>query len=56
MFENIGHNKIRTLEPKKEFIINDININEYDMSAISTIIAVSALFLLSMRFVVLAGI
>ncbi len=56
MFENSRQNKIRTLEPKKDFIINDINIKEYDITSISTILAVSSLFLLSMRFIVLAGI
>lgn len=56
MFENTGSNKIRTLQPKKELIKNDINIKEYDLTSVSTVIAVSTLFLLSMKLIVLAGI
>ncbi len=54
MFENTKHNKIRTLEPKRNLIVNDINIREYDLASISTIIAVSTIFLLSMELMVLA--
>lgn len=56
MFENTRQNNIRTLEPKKQFLVNDINIKDYNLTSISTIIAVLTLFLLSMRFIVLAGI
>lgn len=56
MFDSIKDNKIRTLEPKKQFIVNDINISECNLTSLFTIIAVSTLFLLSMRFVVLGGI
>lgn len=55
MFEIMKRNKIRTLEPKKEFINNDINLEEYDMNSVFTIIAVSTLFLLSMRLIIMAG-
>lgn len=53
MFENIRRNKIKTLEPKKELIINDINLQEYNLASISTIIAVSSIFLLSMKLIVM---
>ncbi len=53
MFENMRRNKIRTLEPKRTLIVNDINIKDYDLASVSTIIAVSSLFLLSMKLVVL---
>lgn len=46
-------NKVRTLEPKRDFIVNDINIKDYDLVSVSTIIAVSSLFLLSMKLFVL---
>ncbi|HIH35204.1 MAG TPA: hypothetical protein HA277_03180 [Methanosphaera sp.] len=54
MFENMRRNKIRTLEPKRNVIVNDINIKDYDLASVSTIIAVSSIFLLSMKLVVLA--
>ncbi len=53
MFENNRQNKIRTLEPKRNFIVNDINIRDYDLLSISTVIAVSTIFLLSMELMVL---
>lgn len=56
MLENIKQNKIATLEPKRHFIINDINMKNYDMASLSTIISVSAIFLLSMKILVLTGI
>lgn len=56
MFENTRHNKIKTLEPKRNFLVNDINFNEIDFTAVSTIIAVSVLFLLSMEILVISGI
>lgn len=56
MFENTRQNKIKTLEPKKQFFINDINIQEIDFLAVSTLIAVPTLFLLSMELLVLSGI
>lgn len=55
MFENMRQNKVRTLEPKKSFIVNDINIKDYNLASVSTIIAVSSLFLLSMKLVVLTA-
>ncbi|MBQ6219474.1 MAG: hypothetical protein IJJ47_07075 [Methanosphaera sp.] len=55
MFEIIKRNKVRTLEPKKDFIVNDINIKEYDLNAVLTIVAVSILFLLSLKIIIIAG-
>ncbi|MBR0471465.1 MAG: hypothetical protein IJI98_02045 [Methanosphaera sp.] len=56
MFKNTRQNKIRTLEPKKQFINNDINIKELNITAITTIITVSTLFLLSLELFVITGI
>jgi len=56
MFENPRQNKIKTLEPKRSFIINDINLKEYDLTAVTTIISVSILFLLSLELLVITGI
>ncbi|MEE1117695.1 MAG: hypothetical protein VZR33_04100 [Methanosphaera sp.] len=53
MLENMGQNKIRTLEPKRNFIVNDIKIKDYNLASVATIITVSSLFLLSMKLVVL---
>ena len=55
MFENMGQNKLKTLEPKRNFIVNDINIKDYDLASVATIIAVSSLFLLSMKIIVLTA-
>lgn len=55
MLENLRRNKIKTLEPKRSYIINDINIKEYDLSAVMTMIIVPTLFLLSMQLIVSAG-
>jgi hypothetical protein len=56
MFENMRQNKIRTLEPKKDLIINDVNIKEYNLTSVSTIILVSTMFLLSMEWIAVFGI
>lgn len=53
MFENMKQNKVRTLEPKRNFIVNDINIKDYNLVSVGTVIAVSSLFLWSMKLVVL---
>lgn len=53
MLENMGQNKVRTLEPKRNFIVNDINIKEYDLASVATLIAISSLFLISMKLMVL---
>lgn len=55
MFGNTRQNKIKTLEPKRNFFVNDINFNEINFTAVSTIIAVSALFLLSLEILVITG-
>lgn len=53
MLENMGQNKVRTLEPKRNFIVNDINIKDYDLASVATLIAISSLFLISMKLMVL---
>ena len=47
--------KIKRLEPKKAIILNDIDIKEYDLSAVSTIIMLSVLFLVSMKLFLIMG-
>ena len=42
----------KTLEPKRNFINNDIIIQEYDLSAVMTIISVCIIFLLSIWLIV----
>lgn len=55
MFENIKKNKISTLEPKKEFVNKDINIEDYDLLSIFTIIAVMTIFLLSLKLFLISA-
>ncbi|MDD6286460.1 hypothetical protein [Candidatus Methanosphaera massiliense] len=55
MFESIRKNKIKTLEPKRDLINNDIDITEYDMRSVFTLIAITTLFLVSMKLVLIAG-
>lgn len=56
MIDNINNKKIRTLEPKKPFIVNDINIKEYNLTSVSTVILLSIMFLISLKIVVISGI
>ncbi len=53
MFENIRNDRIRTLEPKRDLLINDINLQEVDITAVFTIIAVTVMFLISMKLVMI---
>lgn len=55
MFKSIKKNKIKTLEPNKPIINNDIDIKEYDVKAILTIILIPSIFLVSMKTLLLIG-
>lgn len=47
--------KTPTLNQEKDLINVDINFNEYDPIAIGTIVAISSLFLLSIKVFMMTG-
>ncbi len=55
MFDFIRRNKIKTLEPRKDFIENDIYIEDYDMLSTFTVIAIPVLFLVSLKVFMMIG-
>lgn len=55
MFKSIKKNKIKTLEPNKPIINNDIDIKKYDVKSILTIILIPSIFLVSMKTLLLIG-
>lgn len=55
MFELIKKSKVPSLEPKKSLVHNDIDIEEYDLLAVFTVIFISIMFLVSMKVILIAG-
>lgn len=55
MFELIKKSKVPSLEPKKSLVHNDIDIEEYDLLAVFTVIFISIMFLVSMKVILIVG-
>ncbi len=55
MFDFLRRSKIKTLEPRKKLVVNDIYIENYDKQCTLTLIAIPVLFLISLKLFMMIG-
>ncbi len=55
MLEFVRKEKIPTLEANKPYLINDININEINMTSLIIITTLMVLFVTSIRLITISG-
>jgi len=55
MLEFIRKENIRSLEANKPYLINDINVNEINMSTLIIITTLMVLFITSIKLITISG-